>query len=122
MAAPEFVVNMQDKLAQITGRWSPAVVAEANDWHVKLVKVTGEFVWHAHDVDELFLVLVGELVIELEHRPPAHLTAGELFVVPRAVRHRPSATSECQLMLLEPSGVLNTGDVQTRRTATEQWL
>lgn len=116
MAAPHVVVNLQDKLDRITGHWSPGIVAEANAWQVKLVTVAGRFVWHSHEVDELFLVLSGELTIDLEARPAVRLGAGELFVVPRGVVHCPSTDGECQLLLLEPAGVLNTGDADGART------
>lgn len=123
MARPTAAVNLDAKLAAIDAHWSPAIVAEANDWHFKLVKVSGTFVWHDHEVDEAFLVLSGEVTIELEGRDDVQLAAGELFVVPRGVMHRPVAgAGECAIMLIEPSGVVNTGSAGGELTAPERWL
>jgi len=123
VAAPDLVVNTADKLALFPQRWSPKVIAEANGWEVKLVKVAGEFVPHAHaDVDEVFLVLAGEVEIRLTGRPDVRLRAGELFVVPRGVVHQPVAPAECHLMLLEPGGVVNTGDTGGSLTARDEWI
>jgi mannose-6-phosphate isomerase-like protein (cupin superfamily) len=86
------------------------VVAALNDYHVKLARLQGEFVWHAHaDTDELFLVLAGRLTIHFRDGE-AVLGPGELLVVPRGVEHRPVAAEECQVLLLEPAGTVNTGD------------
>jgi mannose-6-phosphate isomerase-like protein (cupin superfamily) len=94
MAAPDLVVSTEDKLALFTQHWSPKVIAEANGWEVKLVKVAGEFVPHEHaDVDEIFFVLAGELDIRLAGRPDVRLRAGQLFVVPRGVTHQPVAAA-----------------------------
>lgn len=123
MAAPDAVVNTADKLALFSQHWSPKVVAEANGWEVKLVKVAGEFVPHEHaDVDEIFLVLAGELEIRLDGRPDVVLRPGELFVVPRGVVHQPVARAECHLMLLEPADVVNTGSSGGELTARDEWL
>ncbi|WP_193608716.1 cupin domain-containing protein [Nocardioides lijunqiniae] len=117
------VVNFATKFALIDKHWSPGIVAEANDWQFKLVRVLGEFVWHDHEVDEVFVVMKGELTIELDGRADVRLRAGELFVVPRKVMHRPVAdVGECELMLIEPRGVVNTGDAGGSLTAPEQWL
>lgn len=114
MAAPTGgqagVVNLAEKLARFSEHWSPKVVAEMNDYQFKLAKLKGEFVWHSHaDTDEVFLVLSGQLVIELRDGAVA-LSEGELYVVPRGVEHKPVATEECQVMLIEPRGVVNTGE------------
>ena len=104
------VVNIAQKLDRIAAHWTPGVIAEVNDYHVKLVKVKGEFVWHKHDdTDELFLVLAGAVTIRLRDRD-VELSAGELFVVPRGVEHKPVAAEECSLLLLEPADTVNTGD------------
>jgi mannose-6-phosphate isomerase-like protein (cupin superfamily) len=106
--APESV-DLAAKLDQISEPWSPKVVARLNDYEVKVVKLHGEFVWHSHeDTDELFLVLQGELTIELRDGDVV-LGAGQLFVVPRGVEHRPVASGEVQAVLIEPAGVVNTG-------------
>lgn len=103
-------INLADKLSRFDAHWSPRVVAEMNDVQFKLVKVRGEFVWHEHpDTDEVFLVLAGSLVIQFRDGEVA-LEPGEMFVVPRGVEHRPVAQGECHLMLVEPRGVVNTGD------------
>jgi mannose-6-phosphate isomerase-like protein (cupin superfamily) len=110
-------INLKEKLARFTDHWSPRVVAELNDYQVKLAKVQGEFVWHDHqDTDELFLVVDGELTIEFRDGR-VELAAGEMFVVPRGVEHKPYAENECHLLLIEPRGVVNTGDAGGELTA-----
>ena len=107
------VVDLNQKLAQFTEHWSPKIVANYNGNDIMVVKVKGEFVWHAHpDTDDLFLVLKGKIRIELRDRV-VHLEPGELFVVPRGVEHRPVADEEAHLLLIEPSGTPNTGDAST---------
>jgi mannose-6-phosphate isomerase-like protein (cupin superfamily) len=103
------VVNLEECFGRFSEQWSPKVVARLNDYEVKLVRVQGEFVWHDHaDTDELFLVLDGELTIQLRDRD-VHLGPGELYVVPRGVEHCPRADGEVRALLLEPHGVVNTG-------------
>ena len=104
------VVNLAEKLGQFSQHWSPRVVAEMNDYQFKLVKVKGDFVWHDHqDTDEVFLVIKGSLDIELR-TATVHLSGGELYVVPKGVEHRPVAQEECHILLVEPRGVVNTGE------------
>ena len=106
-------VNLAEKLAAFTEHWQPRTVAEFNGHDVMVVKTQGEFVWHKHDeTDDLFLVLRGELVIELRDGSVT-LRAGDLFVVPRGVEHRPVAKEEAHVLLIEPSGTPNTGDRTT---------
>ena len=116
-------INLDRKLKLFSEHWTPKVVAELNDYQVKLVKIAGEFVWHQHDdTDELFLCLSGEMSIELPDTSVS-LSAGELFVVPKGVRHKPSCETECEVMLIEPKGVTNTGDTAHERTApNDQWI
>lgn len=116
-------VNLQEKLTKITEHWSPGIIAQLNDYHIKLAKIQGEFVWHSHpETDELFLVLNGQLNIELEDGPVV-LREGELYVVPRGIVHRPVALKECQILLIEPAGTVNTGDAGGKHTLTEEfWL
>lgn len=110
MAVPT-KISVAEKLALITEHWRPKVIANLNGQEVKLVRVQGEFVWHHHeDVDELFWVLKGELTIEFRDGNVT-LAPGDLLVVPRGVEHRPVAREEVEMMLFEPSGVLNTGNV-----------
>jgi mannose-6-phosphate isomerase-like protein (cupin superfamily) len=112
------VVNLDDRFARFTEQWSPKVVARLNDYEVKVVRIQGEFVWHQHDdTDELFLVVDGVLTIQLRDRDVV-LGAGELFVVPRGVEHCPRADGEVRAVLLEPTGVVNTGDAGGPLTAS----
>ena len=106
-------INLAEKLAGFTEHWQPRTVAEFNGHDIMVAKVQGEFVWHKHDeTDDLFLVLQGELTIELRDRSVT-LRAGELFVVPRGVEHRPVAKNEVHMLLIEQSGTPNTGDPAT---------
>ncbi|GMQ84678.1 MAG: cupin domain-containing protein [Acidimicrobiia bacterium] len=123
MAAPDDVVKLDEKFAKFDDRWSPKIVAEFNGLHVKVAKVEGEFVWHGHDdTDEFFLVRSGRLTIELRGRPAVTLGPGELFVVPRGVEHRPVADGYCEILLLEPAGVVNTGAIEGDLTASAEWI
>jgi mannose-6-phosphate isomerase-like protein (cupin superfamily) len=106
-------INLAAKLSEFTEHWQPRTVAEFNGHDVMVVKTEGEFVWHKHDeTDDLFLVLRGELVIELRDGSVT-LRAGDLFVVPKGVEHRPVAKEEAHVLLIEPSGTPNTGDRAT---------
>jgi mannose-6-phosphate isomerase-like protein (cupin superfamily) len=110
-------VDLRTKLDLFSEHWSPKLVARLNDYEVKLVKIKGEFVWHTHeDTDELFLVIDGELTIQLRDRDVT-LGPGQLFVVPRGVEHCPRAEGEVSALLLEPAGVVNTGDAGGELTA-----
>ncbi len=112
-------VNLAGKLGLIAETWTPRLVAEVNDTDVKLAKLQGEFVWHHHpDEDELFLVLAGRLRIEFRERE-VWLEEGELLVVPRGMEHRPVAPEEVHVLLVEPRGTLNTGNVRSERTLDE---
>jgi len=106
---PTEAIDLAAKLSAFTEHWSPKVIARLNDYEIKVVKLHGEFTWHSHaDTDELFLVIAGELVIQLRDRDVV-VRAGELFVVPRGVEHCPIATDEVHALLIEPAGVVNTG-------------
>lgn len=118
MTHPE-KIDLRQKLSLFDERWSPHVVAALNGQEVKLVKLEGEFVWHSHaEEDELFLVLEGTLRMELRDRI-IELEPGQLLVVPRGVEHRPVAEGEVHVLLFEPAGTLNTGDVRNERTVEE---
>jgi len=107
------VISVASAAASLAELWSPRVVGEVDDAYVKVAKVHGEFVWHSHEhEDELFLVLGGHLRIELEDRV-AELGTGDLFIVPKGVRHRPIAREECLLMLVERKSTLHTGEEAT---------
>lgn len=103
-------ISLAEKFAMFSEQFRPKIVAQMNDYHFKLVRATGDFVWHSHsDTDETFLVIEGELTIEFRDGS-VHLGPGEMFVVPRGQEHKPYAASECKLMLIEPAGIVNTGD------------
>ena len=116
--------NVPRAFERFMDQWSPKAIAAMNEYLVKVVRVEGEFVWHAHeDTDELFYVIEGELVIDLEDGDAARLSAGDLFVVPAGVQHRPRAESEAKVLLLEPADVVNTGDADDSvLTAEVEWL
>lgn len=114
---PKDAVDLVEKLSLFSEHWSPKVVARLNDYEVKVVKLHGEFVWHKHDdTDELFFVIGGELTIRPRDGDVA-VRAGQLFVVPRGVEHCPVADEEVHALLIEPAGVVNTGDAGGDRTA-----
>lgn len=117
------VINFEDKLAKISEHWSPRIVAQLNDYHFKLVKLQGDFIWHSHaDTDEAFVVLKGELEIGFRDGTAA-LREGEMLVVPKGVEHRPRAAEECHVMLVEPAGTPNTGDAGGERTVADpEWV
>ena len=116
-------VNFEDKLSKFSEHWTPKVIAEMNDYQFKLVKVKGEFVWHNHsDTDEVFIVIDGRLKIEFADHT-VELNAGEMYVVPKGVQHKPYAEEECKVMLVEPKGVVNTGEAASDLTASNDvWI
>ena len=116
-------INLRDKLAKFSEHWSPRVIAEMNDYQFKLAKLQGEFVWHSHaDTDEVFIVLDGEMTLEFRDKA-VPLASGEMYVVPKGVEHRPVAPQECYVMLVEPRGVVNTGDAGGAYTAeNDVWV
>ena len=110
-------VSITGKHSLFSERWSPKIIAGVDDYDVKIAKVEGEFVWHAHeDADELFLVTKGRLRLELEGRDDVVLDEGELFVVPAGLRHKPVADPYAEIMMIERQGVVNTGDAGGERT------
>ena len=116
-------VNFRDKLSKFSDQWTPKVIAEMNDYQFKLVKIEGDFVWHEHDdTDEAFIVIEGSMRIEFEDGS-VELEEGEMYVVPKGVRHKPCADSECKVMLVEPRGVVNTGEADSDMTApNDEWV
>jgi len=116
-------INFSDKLALIDDHWTPRVIAEMNDYQFKVVKIEGDFVWHDHeDTDETFIVLDGNLRIDFRDGA-VDIGAGEMFVVPKGVEHKPYAENEAMVMLIEPRGVLNTGHEGGERTAVNDvWI
>ena len=116
-------LNFQEKLTKFSEHWTPKIVAQMNDTHFKVVKVQGEFVWHDHaETDEVFMVLRGKL--EIQFRDGAvNLKEGEMYVVPKGVEHKPFAEDECHILLIEPAGLVNTGDVPSELTApNDVWI
>ena len=116
-------IDLAAKLALFSDTWAPRVVARMNDYEFKLVKLQGEFVWHRHDdTDETFLVLAGEMEIGFLDRTVT-LRAGELYVVPRGAEHITRARGECHALIVEPAGVVNTGDAGGPLTARgDAWV
>ena len=117
-------IRLRDMLANFDDAWSPRIVGELNGQHVKLVKLLGEFVWHEHaGEDELFLVVHGSF--RLDYRDPTgversvEVNEGEFLIVPRGTEHRPCAARECHVLLFEPAGTLNTGNVRNAFTVDE---
>tara|TARA_Y100000588_G_C14198254_1_gene901244 strand:- start:1175 stop:1588 length:414 start_codon:yes stop_codon:yes gene_type:complete len=116
-------INLKEKLSKFSEHWSPRIVAEMNDYQFKLVKIKGDFVWHNHDdTDEAFIVLEGEMKIEFKDET-VDLKEGEMFVVPKGVEHKPYAEKECKVMLVEPKGVVNTGNAGSNLTSPNDiWI
>ena len=116
-------INFEEKLLKFSEHWSPKIIAQLNDYHLKLAKVHGEFVWHDHpETDEVFIVVKGQLEI-LFRDGSVLLKEGEMFVVPKGVEHKPVAENECHILLIEPAGTVNTGDVKDGLTAPNNiWI
>ena len=117
------VINFEEKLAKFSEHWSPKIVAQMNDYHFKLVKFRGEFVWHNHaNTDEVFIVLDGQMAIDFRDGR-VDLKTGEMLVVPKGVEHKPFAEDECKILLVEPAGTINTGDAGGELTAEDDvWI
>jgi mannose-6-phosphate isomerase-like protein (cupin superfamily) len=115
--------NLKEKFGLLTEQWQPRVVAELNDYQFKVARLEGDFIWHDHpETDEAFLVIEGRLRIDFPDGS-VDISAGELFVVPRGLRHKPYAESEVKLLLIEPRGVVNTGEEGGERTAHQDlWI
>ena len=116
-------INFQEKLSKFSEHWSPKIIAQMNDYHFKVVKVRGEFVWHDHpETDEAFIVLKGQLEIQFRDGNVS-LNEGEMYVVPKGVDHKPCAEDECHILLIEHAGLVNTGDAQSELTApNDVWI
>jgi mannose-6-phosphate isomerase-like protein (cupin superfamily) len=113
------VINLTEKFLLVSDQWAPKVIAQLNDYHFKIAKIQGEFIWHSHpETDEVFLVVDGRLTIHLRDGD-LQLGKGELCVIPRGVEHKPAAVGECQILMIEPAGTLNTGDAGGDRTQEE---
>ena len=116
-------INFKSKFSKFNEQWSPKIIAEMNDYQFKLVKIKDDFVWHKHDdTDEVFIVLEGIIYIEFEDET-IQISAGEMIVVPKGKKHKPYAKEEAKIMLIEPSGVINTGDNKGNLTApNDKWV
>ena len=116
-------INLQHKFGLFSDQWQPKVIAEMNDYQFKVVKLHGDFIWHDHqDTDETFIVVEGDLRIDFRDGA-VHVSAGEMFVVPKGIEHKPYAEGEVKLLLIEPRGVVNTGNEGGERTAaTDVWI
>ena len=116
-------INFKNKLGLFNEQWSPKVIAEMNDYQFKVVKIQGEFVWHDHkDTDETFIVLEGSLRIDFRDGY-VDLSEGEMYVVPKGIEHKPFAQNEAKVLLIEPRGVVNTGEETGSQTAeNDVWI
>jgi mannose-6-phosphate isomerase-like protein (cupin superfamily) len=116
-------INIAEKFSQFTDLWAPKIIARMNDYHFKLARIKGDFIWHSHaDTDEVFIVIAGELMIDFRDGR-VELKKGEMFVVPEGVEHKPVAEHDCQIMLIEPAGTINTGDIGGEMTAEDaDWV
>lgn len=117
------VIHLDEKLSLFDEHWSPRIIAQMNDYHFKLAKIQGEFIWHQHpETDEVFFVIKGSMCIEFRDQT-LQLNEADLCVVPRGVEHKPAADQECQILLIEPAGTLNTGNVTDEHTQSEEkWI
>jgi len=116
-------INFKSKFDKFNDLWSPKVIAEMNDYQFKLAKIKDDFIWHEHnDTDEVFIVISGVIWIEFKDET-IQINAGEMIVVPKGTKHRPYAKEEAQIILVEPKGVFNTGDIESDLTAlNDQWI
>jgi len=116
-------ISFEEKFAKFSDQFAPRVVAQMNDYQFKLVRLEGDFVWHSHpDTDEAFIVIDGEMVIDFRDGNVT-LGPGEMYVVPRGQEHKPRASRECRIMLIEPVGTVNTGDAGGSKTApNDVWI
>jgi len=116
-------IHVSEKLDQIHDMWTPKIISQLNDYHIKLAKFCGDFTWHDHkDTDEMFYVIKGSMAIEFRDET-VHLEEGDLYVVKKGREHKPFADSECHVMLIEPIDTINTGDVTSDQTASNKdWI
>jgi mannose-6-phosphate isomerase-like protein (cupin superfamily) len=116
-------INIHEKFRKFNEHWSPKVIAQMNDYHFKIAKIQGEFVWHSHpETDEVFIVIQGDMQIAFRDGNAA-LKAGEMLVVPKGVEHKPIAEQECHILMVEPAGTVNTGDAGGNLTVEDlEWV
>ncbi len=115
--------NFADKLRLFSEHWAPRIIAQMNDYHLKLAKIHGQFVWHSHpETDEAFIVINGSMEIEFRDGKVT-LNSGEIYVVPKGIEHRPHAAEQCSILLIEPAGTINTGNAGGDMTApSDAWI
>tara|TARA_B100001989_G_scaffold63278_1_gene42672 strand:- start:1004 stop:1363 length:360 start_codon:yes stop_codon:yes gene_type:complete len=116
-------INFKSKFQKFKDHWSPKVIAEMNDYQFKLVKIEKDFIWHQHDdTDEVFIVIEGKISIEFEDET-VEINEGEMIIVPKGVKHKPFSEEEAKIMLIEPTGTVNTGEIDDKLTApNDQWI
>ena len=116
-------INFQEKFSKFTKQWSPRVIAKMNDYQFKIAKIKGEFIWHHHkDTDETFIVMEGEMLMKLRDGT-IKLSEGEMFIVRKGIEHKPCAEKECKILVIEPRGVINTGNAGGELTMTKDiWV
>lgn len=116
-------INFSNKFSGFSKLWHPHIIAEMNEYEFKLVKIKGEFVWHSHnETDEVFIVIEGQMTIRFREGEVS-LKENEMYVVPKGVEHMPIATNECKILLIEPKGIINTGDIKNQLTVKkETWI
>ena len=116
-------INFREKFDKFYDHWKPKVITELNDYQFKLVKIKGDFIWHNHEeTDEAFIVLDGKIFIEFEEKIE-EINEGEMIIVPKGIKHRPYAKTEAKIMIIEPKGVVNTGEILDKLTApNDDWI
>ena len=116
-------INFAEKFNSFSEQWSPKIIAQMNDYHFKIAKIQGEFVWHSHsETDETFIVIHGEMQIQFQEGAVT-LKAGEMFIVPKGMEHKPIAEEECHILMVELAGTINTGDAGGQMTIEETaWI
>ena len=116
-------INLKEKYSKFSKHWSPRIIAEMNDYQFKIAKIKGEFIWHNHkDTDETFIVIDGKMNMEFRDGN-VQVAQGEMIVIPKGVEHKPSADEECKILVIEPRGVINTGDEINELTINDElWI
>ena len=116
-------INIKEKFTRFNELWSPKIIAQLNDYHFKIAKIEGKFVWHSHpETDEVFIVIDGEFKMQLREGSFV-VAAGEMCVIPKGVEHQPVAEKECAILMIEPAGTLNTGDAGGEHTVEKpDWI
>ena len=123
MTKKNIKINFREKFEKFSEQWKPKVITELNDYQFKLVKIKGDFIWHNHEkTDEAFIVIDGKIFIEFEEKIE-EINEGEMIIVPKGIKHRPYAQTEAKIMIIEPKGVVNTGEILDKLTApNDDWI